>query len=130
MNGQVGHVAGMTLATAQQQQQRLGQDFLQGLFNTQVGRIFIGQVQGGVAAARVTAVRNGDMTAIARLATSSREAATQQIMGNLSGQMQEYAFTAVRARTDLNRARQAIGVDPATVPGATNAASNAAAPAR
>ena len=36
----------------------------------------------------------------------------------------------VRARTDLYRARQAIGVDPATVPRGTDRPYNAAAPAR
>lgn len=124
VHGQVGHVAGMSRATAQQEH-GLGPSLLQAMFGARVGQSFIGEVQGGVAAGKVTAIRNGDITAIAQMTEGSRDQVSRALFNSVAEAAQRWATTHVRMHTDLDRARQVLGVTPEMIPAQTGAAAPA-----
>ena len=121
VHGQVGHAVGLTRATAQQER-GLGPSLLQALFNARVGESFIGEVQGGVAAGKVTAIRNGDITAIAQMTEGSRDQISAQVFNSVAEGAQRWATSHVRVHTDLERARRVLGVTEEMIPAQPGAA--------
>ena len=130
VRGQVGNLVGLSRSTASAEQ-NLRPSFLQAMFNASQGQSFLGEVSGGVAAGKVTAIRTGDLTAIARMTEGARDNATRQLFDAIGASSRQWAMTNIRVRTDLNRARTVLGVDPATIPAAagTPAANSTAASA-
>jgi len=129
--GQVGHVAGITLATAQTNQ-TLGRTFLAGIFGAHVGESFVGEVHGGVAAGKLTAIRIGDLSTIARMIEQSREQVSHQVFGSIAEMAQDWAKSHLPVHTDIDRARQVLNIDATQLPAqpgapATPAAANSAA---
>ena len=76
-----------------------------------------------VAVAVVTAVRAGDPQQVAQATEQARQQFTQELFGDIGESARGYARKRLKAKTDLTRARIAIGIDPA------DAAQGAAAPA-
>jgi peptidyl-prolyl cis-trans isomerase D len=125
VHGTVGHIAGLTPQAAQQEQV-LGPQMIQGLFTARVGRTFIGNVRGGVAVGRLTAIRPGDPAAAGRTAEGARDQMSRVLFFEMNNQAQQWARNRVRVRTNIDRARQILRVDPSVIPAAGTNSTNAA----
>jgi peptidyl-prolyl cis-trans isomerase D len=114
-------VDGITRAAAAQQQ-NLGRDFLTQLFAVKAGEVFITPLPGGVAVAKVTSIKSGDVTQVGRLAAQGRRQMTQQmVQGELSELVKAAARAQIKPKVDEKLARQAIGVAPEDAPAAGKA---------
>jgi peptidyl-prolyl cis-trans isomerase D len=112
----VANINGMTRLRASQDPsvgQSIPRDLLEHMFEEKAGAAFIADGgAGGVIVARMEAVRTGDMTQMAQIIESQRPQLTAQIFRDMQEQVQSRAVTAMKTRTDLARARTALGVDP------------------
>jgi peptidyl-prolyl cis-trans isomerase D len=113
---QVATIRGMTRLRASQDPsvaQSMPQDLLEHMFEEKPGSAFIADAgPPRVIVAKLDAVRNGQLNEMARIIESQRPQLTAQIFRDMQEQVQSRAATAMKARTDLARARTAIGVDP------------------
>ena len=107
----------------------VGADLLTKMFSVKAGEVFTAEAGAPrVAVAKVQAIRPGDSTMAGRVAESQRLALSQQLFQGVQLGAQSYAQTKVKTRTDLARARTAIGISPDQAPGADAAAAGKAAP--
>jgi len=106
-------VAGLSRATAQAHE-ALGRELLGGALGSKKGEPFTARSSGfAIAVALVTAVRTGDPQQVAQATEQGRAQFTQELFGDIGQAARGYARTRLKAKTDLVRARVAIGIDPA-----------------
>jgi peptidyl-prolyl cis-trans isomerase D len=130
VHGTVGHIAGLT-PRSMQSEQVMGRRLMQGLFAARVGGTFIGDVRGGVAVGRLTAIHAPDAAAAARDIGTNRDQLSQSLFLDMNRQAQQWARSRVRVSTNIDRARQVLHVDPASIPApAGTNATNSAQPGR
>lgn len=120
---QVVRVNGLSRATLQAHQ-ALGRELLGGALGSKKGEPFTASAPNfSVAVAVVTAVRAGDSAQVAQATEQARQQFTQEIFSDIGDSARTYARKKLKTKTDLTRARIAIGIDP------TDAAQGATAPA-
>ncbi|MDP1736121.1 MAG: SurA N-terminal domain-containing protein [Caulobacter sp.] len=105
-----------------QAQQALGRELVGGALGAKKGEPFTASGPNfTVAVAVITAIRAGDPMQVAQATEQSRMQFTQELFGDISESARGYARTRLKTKTDLTRARVAMGVDPAvaaeTAPG-------------
>ena len=116
VGAQVGTIKALDRLRASQDpqiSQTMPRELLEKMFGVKPGETFI--VDGGpprVIVAHLDAVRPGSTPQVARIIEAQRPQLTAQIFRDMQNQAQERAVKAMKARTDLARARNAIGVDP------------------
>lgn len=109
---------GVSRARAQESSQ-LGRDFLIKMFTAKPGDTFTAQSpQFGFAVAKLDAVRPARPEQVATFVEPQRAQLTTDLFQQIGGSAEQYARQKVKARTDLDRARMALGVDPKEI-GAT-----------
>ena len=70
----------------------------------------------------MTAIRNGDITAIAQMTEGSRDQISAQVFNSVAEGAQRWATSHVRVHTDLERARRVLGVTEEMIPAQPGAA--------
>jgi peptidyl-prolyl cis-trans isomerase D len=113
--GQVTHQVGLQAVTAQQHQD-LGRQFLEQLFSAKPGGVFAARGPQGIFVARLDAIRQADITQMARIAETIRPRASQEFVRELDADVRAAAAKTVKITTNLDLARRTLGVDPATLP--------------
>ncbi|WP_426011850.1 peptidyl-prolyl cis-trans isomerase [Caulobacter sp. DWR2-3-1b2] len=99
--------------------QGLGRDLLIATFNAKPGEPFTSRApQGDYLVAKVEAVRSGTVAQLARVTEAMRRQASQGLYQDVGDAAAEAARLQVKTRVNLPLAQEAIGVDPATLPGA------------
>ncbi|MFZ4605124.1 MAG: SurA N-terminal domain-containing protein [Caulobacter sp.] len=107
-----------------QANEAIGRDLLGGALGAKKGEPFTASAANfSVAVAVITAVRAGDPQQVAQATEQARQQFTQELFGDVGEAARGYARKRLKTKTDLTRARIAIGIDPA------EAAQGAAAPA-
>jgi peptidyl-prolyl cis-trans isomerase D len=107
----------------------LGNDILSKMFGVKSGEVFTADAgPPRIIVAKLQAIRSGDVTTAARVTESQRPALSQQLFAGLQGGAQAYALAKLKTRTDLARARTALGIAPDQAQGADAAAAGKAAP--
>ena len=97
----------------------VGGDLLNKMFSVKAGEVFTADAGAPrVAVAKLQAIRAGDASLAGRVTEAQRADLSRQLFQGLQGQAQDYAFKKVKTRTDLARARTAIGIAPDQVPAA------------
>jgi len=111
----VNTTAGVSRAKAQDFAQ-LGRDFLIKMFTAKPGETFTAQsAQFGIAVARLDAVRPARPEQVAGFVESQRQQLTMDMFRQFGNSAETYAKDKIKAKTNLDRARMAIGVDPKEV---------------
>lgn len=108
-------VSGISRASAQQHQ-ALGRDLLGGALGGKKGEVFTAPGGGGgfgIAVAVVTQIRPGDARQIAQITQAQRPQFAQTLFGDIGASAQTFARTTLKTRAYPDRARAALGVDPA-----------------
>jgi peptidyl-prolyl cis-trans isomerase D len=113
---QVNHQVGLARITAQQYVQVLGRDFLERTFSAKPTDVFSAPGPNGIFVARLDAVRSGDLPTLARITEGLRPRVSQEYVGELAVTVRQASAKTVKVTTNLDMARRAIGVDPATLP--------------
>ena len=98
-----------------QQYQALGREFLTQIFNQKQGAVFAAGAPNGIFIARLDAIRPGDVAATARFLETIRQRASQDYLRDIVANTKEAAEKAIKVSINLKLARQAVGVDPASV---------------
>lgn len=110
--------------TTLQAHQALGRELVGGALGSKKGEPFTASAPNfSVAVAVVTAIRTGDPQQVAQATEQGRQQFTQEMFSDVGEAARGYARKKLKTKTDLTRARIAIGIDPA------DAAQGAAAPA-
>jgi peptidyl-prolyl cis-trans isomerase D len=105
-------VAGVSRFKAQQFAS-LGRDFLMKMFAAKPGEVFTAQAaQFGIAVAKLDGVHSARPDDIAPLVEQQRQQLTQDLFEQVGNSAEAYARDKVKAKTNLDKARLAIGVDP------------------
>lgn len=105
----------------------VGNDILGKMFGVKSGEVFVADAgPPRVVVAKLQAIRAGDAAMAGRVAESQRPALSQQLFQGMQAGAQAYALKKVKTRTDLARARTAIGIAPEQAQAADAAASKAA----
>ncbi|HUO11878.1 MAG TPA: peptidyl-prolyl cis-trans isomerase [Caulobacteraceae bacterium] len=114
---QVAHQVGLQRITAQQYQQTLGDEFLGQIFAAKPGAVFIAGSNAlkGFVVARVDAIHTPDPNQVAMLLEAVRQRQNGTYLESLGGALREVAVKWIKPRTDLDLARNAMGIDPAMV---------------
>ncbi len=108
----------------------VGGDLLNKMFGLKAGEVFTADAgPPRVVVAKLQAIRAGDPALAGRVTEAQRADLSRQLFQGLQGQAQEYAVKKVKTRTDLARARTAIGIAPDQVPTGAAAPAGEAAPA-
>ena len=95
-----------------QAHQALGRELVGGALGTKKGEPFTASAPNfSVAVAVVTAIRAGDPAQVAQATEQGRQQFTQDVFGDIGEAARGYARTKLKTRTDLTRARLAIGLD-------------------
>jgi len=106
----VQHLTGVSQSTAQQQQQ-LGERFLEGVFAGKPGDVFTAVTPIGVAVGRLTAVQPGQMAALVRDVQGLRPRLDMEMaQSELSDMVASGARTVIKPKVNAKLARQAVGV--------------------
>jgi peptidyl-prolyl cis-trans isomerase D len=126
VHGQIGRLPGVQEVAEQQYVRVLGSKFLLNIFEAKPGEVFSGVTARGVVVARLDAVRPADPGQVAALIASFRPQFTQAYLGEITDAMAKAAVDEVKPRTNLDLARQVMGVDAATLARATAKPANAA----
>jgi peptidyl-prolyl cis-trans isomerase D len=108
-------VAGLDRAGGAEQHKELGANFLGAVFNAKPGDVFVSPVAQGIAIAKLVSIQPGDPADIAKFTESGRPDVTLQVFQDLGGMTRQAAQTKLKTKSDLSRARLAIGLDPAEV---------------
>lgn len=117
---QVVHVDGMTRATMQQHQ-ALGRELVGGAMGSKKGEPFTAKAPTfGIAVAVVTGIRPGDPQQVAQATEQGRDQFSQELFGDIGESARVYARTRLKTRSDKDRAKAALGIEPAD--GATDPA--------
>jgi peptidyl-prolyl cis-trans isomerase D len=109
----VTHVVGIDRASAQNHTKDLGEGFLSAMIQAKAGEVFIASGPGpeiAVVVGKVDAVRQGDMSDLARFTETLRPQVGMQYFDELRVGISAAASKSLGTKTDLNRARAAIGV--------------------
>jgi peptidyl-prolyl cis-trans isomerase D len=107
----------------------IGGDLLNKMFSVKAGEVFTADAGAPrVAVAKLQAIRAGDPSLAGRVTEAQRPDLSRQLFEGLQGQAQEYAVKKVKTRTDLARARTAIGIAPEQVPSTAGAPAAKVAP--
>jgi len=107
--------AGVSRARAEQFAP-LGRDFLIKLFTTKPGQAFTAQsAQFGFAVGKLDTVRPARAEQVAGFVEGQRQQLTMDLFRQVGGSAEAYARSQVKSKTDLDRARMALGVDPKQV---------------
>lgn len=107
----------------------VGNEILGKMFGVKSGEVFTADAgPPRIAVAKLQAVRAGDAATAGRVAESQRSALSQQLFQGVQAGAQAYALKKVKTRTDLARARTAIGIAPEQAEAADAAAASKAAP--
>ncbi len=110
-------VPGISRANAQQYA-ALGRDMIIKAFGAPKGDVFVAQnPQFGFAVARVDAVTPAKADTVAGLVAPQQAQLSEALFNDVEGAIAGYARTKAKVRTDLDKARLALGVDPKQVPG-------------
>ena len=113
VGAQVVRVPGLSRATLQAHE-ALGRELIGGAIGSRKGEPFTARSAGfGIAVAVITAVRTGDPQQVAQATEQGRAQFTQELFGDIGEAARGYARTRLKTRTDLTRARLALGIDPA-----------------
>jgi peptidyl-prolyl cis-trans isomerase D len=105
-------VAGVSRFKAQQFA-KLGRDFLIKMFGAKTGDVFTAQApQFGILVAKLDGVHSARPEDIAPLVEQQRQQLTQDMFEQVGNSAEAYARDRIKAVTNLDRARLAIGVDP------------------
>lgn len=113
VGAQVVRVSGISRATLQAHQ-ALGRELVGGVLGSKKGVPFTASAPNfSVAIAVVTAVRSGDPLQVAAATEQGRQQFTQELFSDIGDSARGYARTRLKTKTDLTRARLAIGIDPA-----------------
>jgi peptidyl-prolyl cis-trans isomerase D len=105
-------VAGVSRFKAQQFA-KLGRDFLIKMFTAKPGEVFSAQApQFGILVGKLDGVHSARPDDIAPLVEQQRQQLTQDLFEQVGNSAEKYARDKVKATTNLDRARMAIGVDP------------------
>ena len=119
----VQHVEGITQASAAQQGQALGQEFMDRLFQAKVGDSFVAPGPSGIFVGKLTAVRPGALADVARSTLLLRQQLTGNMIQNDLGQMLSTAAKAeVKPKIDGALARKVLGVAAEETPASSAAA--------
>lgn len=102
-------VAGISRATLQAHE-ALGRELLGAALGTKKGEPFTAASGFGVVVGEVTAVRSGDSTQVAMATEQGRQQFTQELFGDIGEAARGYARTRLKAKVNLNLARQALGI--------------------
>ncbi|MFI4976549.1 MAG: peptidyl-prolyl cis-trans isomerase [Caulobacterales bacterium] len=111
-HAQVAHQVGVQQINAEQYKQTLGQEFMAQLFAGNAGAIFLAGAPGGAAVVRIDAIRPSDPATVARLVDGARDRVAEAYVGDLLLQVHAAAGKLVKVRTNLDLARQAMGITP------------------
>ena len=114
VGGHVTHQVGMQPLRVRDYQ-AMGRDFLQGVFSGKPGDVFAAGAPGGIYIAKLDAVRPGEINQMARAVQMVGPRTTQEYVGDIESAVREAAQGAIKPHTNLALARQAIGVDQATL---------------
>jgi peptidyl-prolyl cis-trans isomerase D len=99
-----------------QESSQLGRDFLIKLFTAKPGETFTAQSpQFGIAVAKLDSVHPARAEQVAAYVEPQRGQLTMDLFRQVGGAAETYARQKMKARTDLDRARMALGVDPKEV---------------
>jgi peptidyl-prolyl cis-trans isomerase D len=83
------------------------------MFGAKPGEVFTAEApQFGIAVARLDGVHSARPDDIAPLVEQQRQQLTQDLFEQIGNSAEAYARDKVKAKTNLDRARTAIGVDP------------------
>lgn len=93
----------------------LGRDFLGGVFAAKSGEVFAAPAANGVYVAKLDAVHPADPAEGARFVQALQGRLAEAYLNDLSTAIRTAARNEERAQINLNLARQAVGVDPATL---------------
>jgi len=105
-------VAGVSRFKAQQFA-KLGRDFLMKMFSAKPGEVFTAQSdQLMLFVGKLDGVHAARPQDAAMLIEQQRQQLTEDLFQQIGGDAEGYARTKVKAKTNLDRARMAIGVDP------------------
>jgi peptidyl-prolyl cis-trans isomerase D len=110
----VTHQQSLQLVKAQQYQ-ALGREFLSQLFGQKPGALFGAGAPNGVFIARLDAIRPGDTTQTAQFLGAIEPRVSQDYLRDLVTNAKVAAEKAVGVNVNLPLARQALGVDPASL---------------
>ena len=113
VGAKVVHVVGIDRASAENHAKDLGQGFLEAMIQGKAGEVFIAPAPDNKAAVmvgRIDVVRQGDMGDMARFTETLRPQIGMQYFEELRGQIAEAAKKSVGTKTDINRARAALGM--------------------
>ena len=114
VGGKVTHVVGIDRVSGPNHEKDLGKLFLETMIGSKAGEVFIAPVPGKVptvAIGKVEAVRAGDMGDMARFTESQRQQVSGQYFNELSAPLRDEAMRVTHTKTDLGRARAALGLD-------------------
>ena len=113
--GQVTHQIGLQRIAQRQFEPRLGQQFFGGVFQAKQGQVFdvLSQPLGGVVVARVDAVRPADARQTATFLELERRSISQPYLESVQVAVKDAAIKIVKPSTDLDLARNVMGVDAA-----------------
>lgn len=114
VGGHVTHQVGMQPIRIQQYQ-ALGRDVLQGVFSEKPGAVFAAGGPGGIFIVKLDAVRSGEVMDMARAVQVIGPKVNQEYVSDVEAAVRDAAQAAIKPRTNLTLARQAIGVDQATL---------------
>ena len=93
--------------------QGLGRDFLMKLIGAKPAEVFTAQAaQLGFVVANLDAVNPARTDEVARYVEPQRQQVTMDLFQQIGSSAERYAKAEIKPRTNLERARQAIGVDP------------------
>jgi peptidyl-prolyl cis-trans isomerase D len=110
----VTHQQGLQVIKAQQYQ-ALGREFLTEVFGQKPGALFAAGAPNGVFIVRLDAIRAGDAVATAQFLQTVEPKLAPDYLRDLITSIKVAAEKAVRVNVNLPLARQALGVDPATL---------------
>jgi peptidyl-prolyl cis-trans isomerase D len=92
---------------------KLGRDFLMKLFAAKPGEVFSAQAPGaGVLVGHLDGVHAAPPEQAAMLIEQQRQQLTEDLFQQIGGDAEHYARDRVKTKTNLDRARLALGVDP------------------
>jgi peptidyl-prolyl cis-trans isomerase D len=109
----VAHMAGLNRQTAGQHPE-LGQEGIAAIFTGKPGDAFTSRGQTGFVVGKIEAIRTADVDTMARAVEAERPQMTEAYLRELVGAAHTAARTKIKVRIDAERARAAIGLDPAT----------------
>lgn len=100
-----------------QESSRLGRDVLIALFTGKADEVFTAQSpQFGIAVAKIEAIKPAPTDEVAGYVQPQRGQMSRELFEDLGSSAEAYARTKLKATTDIDLARQAIGIDPTLVP--------------